>query len=112
MWFTNLLKRRRDFQDEIIRSNSGVSSKSYVMINGFKLARFIVYWYVGVQTVEIFTDYSLNTNWMEFVAVLAALTAFVVGSAWGKIKGEQSYYGGLYGNDSNETPNINEDDKL
>lgn len=112
MWFTNLLKKRREFQDEIIRSNSGVSSKSYVMINGFKLARFIVYWYVGVQTVEIFTDYTLNTNWTEFVAVLVALTTFVVGSAWGKIKGEQSYYNGLYGRDETEVPSINKDDNL
>lgn len=88
----NTFKRDQDFREDIIRSNSGMSSKSYVMLEGMKLAKIIVYWYLGVLTLEIFTPFTLRTNWIEFVAVLGGLSAFVLASAWGKVKGEQSYW--------------------
>jgi len=76
---------------ELLKSNSGLSSKSYVMIQGVRLAKVIVYWYLGVLTVEMFTNYVLRSDWIQFVAVIGALSTFILASAWGKVRGEQSY---------------------
>lgn len=62
------------------------------MLEGIFLTRIIVFWYLAMQTIEMFTNYVLRSNWIDFVAVIGALSVFVLASAWGKVKGEQSYY--------------------
>lgn len=103
MWIPDIIKSKFKFQREIIKSNSGISSKSYVMVEGMKLAKLIIYWYLAVLTVEIFTKYELRTNWLEFTSVLGALSVFVLASAYGKVKGEQSYW-------NNYGSNVNDED--
>ena len=93
-----LLREKILFQRSIITNNTGVSSKSYVMIKGMKLTQVIVYWYLIMLTIEMFTDYVLRSNWLDFVAVIGALAVFVLASAWGKIKGEQNYWDNGYSN--------------
>lgn len=92
MWIKDAIKKKQDFRRELIKSNSGVSSKSYIMIEGMRLAKLIVYWYLIVLTLEIFTKYELRTNWIDFIGVLAALSGFILASVYGKVKGEQAYY--------------------
>lgn len=94
------------FRREIIRSNTGMSSKSYVMVQGMQLTRVIVYWYLTMLTFEMFTDYVLRSSWIDFVAVIGALAVFVLASAWGKVKGEQSYW---Y---NNQSQNIDVDPEI
>lgn len=79
-----------------------MSSKSYVMVKGMQLTRVIVIWYLIVLMIEMFTDYVLRSNWLDFVAVIGALSVFVLASAWGKVKGEQSYW------NNNPTSEVNE----
>jgi len=103
MWIPDILKSRSKFREDIIRSNSGISSKSYVMVEGMQISKLIIYWYLSVLTIEMFTDYVLRSNWLDFVAVLGALSVFILASAYGKVKGEQSYW-------SNYGSNINEEE--
>lgn len=103
MWIPDIIKKQLEFQREVIKSDSGISSKSYVMVEGMKVAKLIIYWYLSVLTIEIFTKYELRTNWLEFVSVLGALSVFILASAWGKVKGEQSYW-------SNYGTNVNNED--
>ena len=102
------IKNNRKFRRDVIRSDSGISSKSYVMVEGMQLYKLIVYWHVGVLTVDIFTPYNVEINWLDFVAVIVSLSTFVLASAWGKIKGEQSYWSSRF----DDAPNINKDDNL
>ena len=76
-----LLREKVLFQRNIITNNTGVSSKSYVMVKGMKLTQIIVYWYLIMLTIEMFTDYVLRSNWLDFVAVIGALAVFVLASA-------------------------------
>lgn len=102
MWLRKLIIESIEFQRNIIRNNSGMSSKSYVMVKGMQLTRVIVIWYLIVLMIEMFTDYVLRSNWLDFVAVIGALSVFVLASAWGKVKGEQSYW------NNNPTSEVNE----
>lgn len=110
MWLPDLLRRRREFRSEVIRSNSGVSSKSYVMVEGMQIAKVVVYWYLIVLTIEMFTDYVLRSNWVDFGVVLGALSGFVLATAWGKIKGEQSYYRAFTADELQDDTSINKED--
>lgn len=114
MFFRNYLKEKTKFDREVIKRNSGTSSKSYVMIEGIRITRLIVVWYLSIQTIEIFTDYAINTNWYEFAATITALSGFVLASAWGKVKGEQSYWNNNTSTDDNtqEDKTITIDDDI
>lgn len=106
MWLPDLIRKKQRFRDSVIKSDSGVSSKSYVMVEGMELAKKVVYWYLIILTIEMFTDYVLRSNWVDFAAVVVALSGLILASAWGKIKGEQSYWNN-YGSGINNDDNIN-----
>jgi len=91
-WILGIIKDRINFRRKILTNNTGVSSKSWVMLEGMSLAKAVVYWYLGVLTVEMFTDYVLRSDWKSFAAVLVSISILVAAAAWGKIKGEESYY--------------------
>ena len=112
MWLIDAIKSRRDFRRKILTSNSGISSKSWVMVAGMNLARVVVYWYLTVLTIEMFTDYVLRSDWKVFAAVITSLTFFVAASAYGKIKGEESYYGAFNSEEAPPSPSINEEDNI
>ena len=92
MLVTDWIKSSSKFRRDIIKSNSGISSKSYVMVKGMQLSKLVVYWYLAMLTLERFTPYEADINWLDFSAVITSLSVFILASAWGKIKGEQSYY--------------------
>jgi len=112
MWLLDAIKSRRDFRRKILISNSGVSSKSWVMVAGMNLARVVVYWYLAVLTTEMFTDYVLRSDWKTFSAVIISLSLFVGASAWGKIKGEESFYGSFNSEEPPPSPSINKEDNI
>lgn len=112
MWLIDAIKFRRDFRRKILTSNSGVSSKSWVMVAGMDLARVVVYWYLTVLTIEMFTDYVLRSDWKAFSAVLVSLSILIASAAYGKIKGEESFYGAFNSEDSLPSPSINKEDNI
>ena len=112
MWLIDAIKSRRDFRRKILTSNSGVSSKSWVMVAGMDLARVVVYWYLAVLTIEMFTDYVLRSDWKTFGAVIVSLSIFIAASAYGKIKGEESFYSAFNSEDSPPSPSINKEDNI
>jgi len=104
MWIPDIIRNREQFQRDIIKSGSGISSKSYVMVEGMKISKLIIYWYLIVLTIEMFTDYVLRSSWLDFVAVIGALSALILAAAWGKTKSEQAYYRRYnYDSDSQES---------
>jgi len=110
MWLFDAIKSRRDFRRKILTSNSGISSKSWVMVSGMNLARVVVYWYLIVLTIEMFTDYVLRSDWKTFAAVITSLSILIASAAYGKIKGEESYYGAFNSNDPPPDTSLNKED--
>jgi len=108
----NIIKDHINFRRKILTNNTGVSSKSWVMLEGMSLAKVVVYWYLGVLTVEMFTDYVLRSDWKSFAAVLVSISILVAAAAWGKIKGEESFYGSFNSEESPPTPSINKEDNI
>jgi len=106
----NIIKDHINFRRKILTNNTGVSSKSWVMLEGMSLAKVVVYWYLGVLTVEMFTDYVLRSDWKTFAAVITSLTLFIGASAYGKIKGEESYYGAFNSDDAPPDTSLNKED--
>jgi len=84
-----------DYLDKLITNNTGKSSKSFISVWGVVMSTLIIVWYLTMKTIEMFTDYILNTNWTDFVAVLGSISVFILAAVYGKVKGEQSYYGSL-----------------
>jgi len=112
MKLLDLIKDSIMFRRKILLNNSGVSSKSWVMVEGMKLAKLVVYWYLAILTFEMFTNYVLRSDWKTFAAVLVSLSIFVAASAWGKIKGEESYYSSFNTDDSPPEVSINKEDNI
>ncbi len=112
MWLLDVIKSRRDFRRKILTSNSGVSSKSWVMVAGMNLARVVVYWYLAVLTTEMFTDYVLRSDWKTFSAVIVSLSLLIASAAYGKIKGEESFYGAFNSEEPPPSPSINKEDNI
>lgn len=85
-----LFKAIWDIHVAVITKDTGVSSKSYVMVLGFWIA-----WEVTqVMLVLTVLDY-IETRILNYTGIsilLGALSAFVLASAYGKTKVEQSYY--------------------
>lgn len=81
------------FFKDLVRSNSGISVKSFIMLWGAGISTLVIVWYLTMKTIEMFTDYVLHNNWAEFTAVIGSLSVFILASVYGKVKGEQSYYG-------------------
>jgi len=112
MWLLDAIKSRRDFRRKILISNSGVSSKSWVMVAGMDLARVVVYWYLAVLTTEMFTDYVLRSDWKVFAAVITSLSVLILSAAYGKVKGEESFYGSFNSEEPPPSPSINKEDNI
>lgn len=101
------------FFKNLVISNSGTSIKSFIMLWGAGISTLVVVWYLTMKTIEMFTNYVLHNNWTEFVAVIGSLSVFILATVYGKVKGEQSYYGSRYERDYSETQeddNINMED--
>jgi len=112
MWLLDAIKSRVDFRRKILTSNSGVSSKSWVMVAGMDLARVVVYWYLAVLTTEMFTDYVLRSDWKVFAAVITSLSVLILSAAYGKVKGEESFYGSFNSEEPPPSPSINKEDNI
>ena len=111
-WILAIIKDRINFRRKILTSNSGISSKSWVMVTGMNLSRVVVYWYLAILTVEMFTDYVLRSDWKAFAAVIVSQSVFILASAWGKTKGEESYYGAFNSEDSPPQVSLNKEDNI
>jgi len=112
-WLLDAIKSRMELRKKILTSNSGVSSKAWVMVSGMDLAKVVVFWYLTVLTIEMFTDYVLRSDWKTFGAVIVSLSVLIASAAYGKIKGEESYYGAFNSEESPpESNSINKEDGI
>ena len=96
--------------DALITNDSGKSSKSFVVVWGVSVSTLIILWYLTMKTIEMFTNYVLNNDWTDFVAVLGSISVFILASIYGKVRGEQSYYSSL--TNVEESESINKEDGI
>ena len=96
--------------DALITNDSGKSSKSFVVVWGVSMSTLIILWYLTMKTIEMFTNYVLNNDWTDFVAVLGSISVFILASIYGKVRGEQSYYSSL--TNVEESESINKEDGI
>jgi len=99
-----------DYLDKLITNDTGKSSKSFVSVWGVVMSTIIIVWYLTMKTIEMFTDYILNTNWTDFVAVLGSISVFILAAVYGKVKGEESYYGAFNSGEAPQDLSINKED--
>lgn len=99
-----------DYLDKLITTNTGKSSKSFISVWGVVMSTLIIVWYLTMKTIEMFTDYILNTNWSDFVAVLGSISVFILAAVYGKVKGEQSYFGAFNSDDAPSDTSLNKED--
>ena len=86
------MKRLLKFYVSLIRSNSGVSSKSYVMVWGTIVSTIVLLFYLTMLVIESFSEVKAHINWIEFSSVIASISVLILASVWGKVKGEQYYF--------------------
>ena len=98
-WVKDYMSKRWELYVSIIKSDSGVSSKSYVMVEGFKLGRTISIAYLILSILDYFKTGELD--YIGTTALLGGLSALILASAWGKTKSEQAYWESY---DQNITP--------
>jgi pheromone shutdown protein TraB len=94
------MKKLLNFYYKLIRSNSGVSSKAYVMVWGTIISTLVLFFYLTMLVIESLVEVKAHINWYEFSSVIASISVLILASVWGKIKGEQYYYEN--NNDSNQ----------
>lgn len=80
-----------NFLAKVITNNTGVSSKSFIMVTGMLLASEVT----QVMLVLTVWDYieTKELNYTGISLLLTALSSVILAAAWGKIKGEQSEVG-------------------
>ena len=105
----NYIVKILQYLDELVTTDSGKSSKSFIAVWGVAMSTLIILWYLTMKTIEMFTTYVLNSNWTDFVAVLGSISVFILASVYGKVKGEQSYYSSLDNSESNNI-SLNKED--
>lgn len=85
-----ILKLLYDLHVSIITNDTGVSSKSYIMVMGVWIG-----WEVTqVMLVLTILDFAHTgiLNYVGVTALLGGLSALILASAWGKTKSDQAYY--------------------
>ena len=94
---------------QVITNNTGVSSKSFIMVSGMFLAAEVTQVMLVLTVWDYITTGSLNYTGVALL--LGGLSSYTLASAWGKVKGEQHEF------DSNneeiqETPSLNKEDNI
>lgn len=96
------MKKLLRFYSSLIRANSGVSSKSYVMVWGTIVSTVVLFFFLTMLIIESIIKVEVCINWFEFSGVIGSISVLILASVWGKVKGEQYYYENNPGQDPND----------
>jgi hypothetical protein len=77
------------FLKNLLTNNTGVSLKSFIALSGIVLTTLMVLCIIAVVIVDLFTNYKVDTDLYGIATVIGAVSAFVVASVYGKLKGEE-----------------------
>lgn len=94
------------FLKQVVTNNTGVSSKSFVMVSGMLLAAEVTQVMLVLTILDFIKSNELNYTGISLL--LGALATFVLGSAWGKVKSEEYEY---YPEEpTDKSPSLNKED--
>ena len=94
-----------EFLLKLIKSNNGYSSKTLTMLWAMTISTLLFLTIVIIVIVDLFTDYSVDTDLYGISAVIGGITMFVISAIAGKVYGDRPYINNTK-NDS-ELNNIN-----
>lgn len=90
---------------KLIKSNNGYSSKTLTMLWAMTISTLLFLTIVILVIVDLFTDYSVDTDLYGISAVIGGITMFVISAIAGKVYGDRSYINNTKNN--SELNNIN-----
>lgn len=79
------------FLVQIIRSNTGYSSKTLTMLWAMTVSTLLFLTIIVIVTVDLFTDYSVDTDLYGISAVIGGITMFAISAIAGKVYGDKQY---------------------
>ena len=79
------------FLVQIIRSNTGYSSKTLTMLWAMAVTTVMLLSIVLVLLIDLFTDYSVTTDLYGIATVIGSIAGFAVATIAGKVYGDKIY---------------------
>ena len=76
---------------KILKSNTGYSSKTLTMLWAMTVSTLLFLTIIVIVTVDLFTDYSVDTDLYGISAVIGGITMFAISAIAGKVYGDKQY---------------------
>jgi len=84
------LARTQKFFGSLIKSNTGVSSKSFVLVISALLGSLFILEIMFILIVDLFTDLTIDSDLMGLTAVIGAIGSFIGAVFYFKVKSEKT----------------------
>ena len=92
---------------KILKSNTGYSSKTLTMLWAMAISTVLFIAIIIVVLVDLFTDYSVDTDLYGVSAIIGGITMFAISAIAGKVYGDTQYV-----NKNNRDSDLNNINKL
>ena len=96
-----------NFLLRIVKSNTGYSSKTLTMLWAMAISTVLFIAIIIVVLVDLFTDYSVDTDLYGVSAIIGGITMFAISAIAGKVYGDTQYV-----NKNNRDSDLNNINKL
>ena len=80
-----------EFLLKLIKSNNGYSSKTLTMLWAMAVSTLLFLTIVVIVIVDLFTDYSVDTDLYGISAIIGGITMFAISAIAGKVYGDKQY---------------------
>lgn len=80
-----------EFLLKLIKSNNGYSSKTLIMLWAMAISTILFIAIIIVVLVDLFTDYSVETDLYGVSAIIGGITMFAISAIAGKVYGDKIY---------------------
>lgn len=80
-----------EFLLKVIKSNNGYSSKTLTMLWAMIVSTLLFLTIVVIVIVDLFTDYSVDTDLYGISAIIGGITMFAISAIAGKVYGDKQY---------------------
>lgn len=82
------INRLKNFYVKLVTNNTGVSTRSFMLIWGAMYAMFITLHFMFFDYISTFTEYQNDINYYGWAAVLGGISAVILAVVWGKSKSD------------------------